>query len=205
LLNSSSSLKFSFTRNIQNLHLISNSTTTTPTDKWVASTNIIKPEISDQVSAGYYKILGKNKYEITVEAYYKAMQHQIDYRDGADVYNNDAIEKQLLFGKGRAYGIEFLLRKQYGKLTGWLGYNLSKTKKKINGINSDEWYNARQDRTHDVAVVVNYKAGKKWILSADWVYYTGDAVSFPSGKYQVDSLVVFYYTERNGYRMPAYH
>ncbi|RYY54647.1 MAG: hypothetical protein EOO09_13605 [Chitinophagaceae bacterium] len=204
--NARTSVKASYARNVQNLHLVSNSTSSNPTDKWIASTNLIKPEISDQVSVGYYKDLAGNRYEFTVESYYKTMQNQIDYRDGADIFaNNDAIEQQLLFGKGRAYGIEFLMRKKAGKLTGWIGYTLSKTEKKINGINSDRWYNARQDRTHDVSVVGMYELNKKWSLSATWVFYTGDAITFPAGKYRVDDQTIFYYTERNAERMPAYH
>ncbi len=205
-LNTTTSVKASYVRNVQNLHLISNSTTSSPTDKWVASTNIIKPEISDQVSIGYYKNLWDNNYELTIETYYKNMQHQIDYRDGANVYiNSDAIETQLLFGKGRAYGIELQFKKKIGKFTGWLSYTLSKTEKKIDGINNNNWYNARQDRTHDIALVASYQLSKKWTVSANWVFYTGNAVTFPAGKYTVDNQVVFYYTERNGYRMPAYH
>lgn len=203
--NSSSSVKASYVRNTQNLHLISNSTSSTPTDKWVSSTNIIKPEISDQVSVGYYKNLIGNKYELTVEAYYKKMQNQIDYRDGADVFTNDVIETQLLYGKGRAYGIEFMLRKKTGKLTGWVSYTLSKTERKIDGINNNQWYNARQDRTHDIAIVGVYQLNKKWTLSANWIYYTGNAVTFPNGKYIVGGQTVYYYTNRNGYRMPANH
>ncbi|CAA9499044.1 MAG: TonB-dependent receptor [uncultured Segetibacter sp.] len=206
IFNSTASGKASYVRNVQNLHLVSNSTTGSPTDKWLASTNIIKPEISDQVSVGWYKNLAANKYELTVEAYYKNMQNQIDYRTGANIYiNSDAVESQLLFGKGRAFGIEWLLRKQTGKLTGWLSYTLSKTERKIDGINNNQWYNARQDRTHDIAIVGSYQVNKKWTVSANWVYYTGDAVTFPAGKYRVDDQVIFYYTERNGYRMPNYH
>ncbi|WP_440135056.1 TonB-dependent receptor [Chitinophaga sancti] len=204
-LTSISSIKASYARNVQNLHLISNSTSSSPTDRWVASTNIIRPEISDQVSLGYYKNLAGNKYELTVETYYKTMQHQIDYRDGADVLNNDAIETQLLFGKGRAYGIEWLMKKKAGRFTGWVSYTLSKTERQIDGINSGQWYNSRQDRTHDIAVVGMYQLSEKWSVSASWVYYTGDAVTFPSGKYLISNTVYYYYTERNGYRMPAYH
>lgn len=204
--NSRSSVKASYVRNTQSLHLVSNSTSSNPTDKWIASTNIIKPEISDQFSIGFYQDLWGDKLELSVETYYKTMQNQIDYRDGADVFaNNDAIESQLLFGKGRAYGIEWLLKKKAGKFTGWIGYTLSKTEKKINGINNDQWYNARQDRTHDISVVASYQATKKLTLSATWVFYTGDAVTFPAGKYRVDDQTIFYYTERNGYRMPSYH
>ncbi|WDF77107.1 TonB-dependent receptor [Mucilaginibacter sp. KACC 22773] len=205
-LNGQSSVKLSYARNVQNLHLISNSTTATPTDKWIASTNIVKPEIADQFSLGYYRDLSAGKYELTVETYYKNMQNQIDYRDGADVLNGqNNIESQLLFGKGRAYGLEMQLKKQTGPITGWISYTLSKTEKQIIGINNNQWYDARQDRTHEIAVVGMYQISPKWELSASWTYYTGNAVSFPSGKYTVNDRVYFYYTERNGYRMPAYH
>ena len=115
------------------------------------------------------------------------------------------METQLLYGKGRAYGLELLLKKKTGKLTGWLSYTLSKSEKQINGINDNEWYNARQDRTHDIAVVGIYQLNKKWTLSADWIYYTGDAISFPVGKYAIGNQTYFYYTKRNSYRMPNYH
>ena len=203
--NTSTSIKISYVRNVQNLHLISNSTTSLPTDKWIASTNIIKPEISDQIALGYYKNLDGNKYELTIETYYKALQHQIDYRDGANVYNNNAIESQLLFGIGRAYGIEMLLKKKAGKITGWVSYTLSKTELKINGINANQWYNATQDHTHNIALALSYQRNSKWSFSANWVYYTGAAVTYPSGKYIVGGEQVFYYTGRNQYRFPNYN
>jgi hypothetical protein len=206
IFNSDQSIKASYVRNIQNLHLISNSTSANPTDKWIANTNIIKPEISDQVSLGYYQNFLHDKVELSVETYYKALQNQIDYRDGANIFeNSDAIESELLFGIGRAYGIEWLLKKKTGKLTGWLAYTLSKTEKKIDGINNDQWYPARQDRTHEIAIVGSYQLNAKWVFSANWVFYTGDAVTFPAGKYRINDQTVFYYTERNGYRMPNYH
>ena len=204
LLNSTSSIKSSYTRNTQNLHLISNSTSLSPTDKWVASTNIIKPEIADQLAIGYYKNFGA-RYELTAEAYYKIMQNQIDYRNGAEIFTNQAIETQLLYGKGRAWVLEILMKKRVGRLNGWISYTLSKTERQIEGINEGNWYNARQDRTHDVAIVTMYQLSKKWALSATWVYYTGDAVTYPAGKYRIDDRVYFYYTERNSYRMPHYH
>jgi hypothetical protein len=205
IFNNNASIKISYVRNVQNLHLIANSITSFPTDKWIASTNIIKPEISDLYALGWYKNLNNKNYEITVETYYKQLFNQIDYKTDADIYTNDAIESQLLFGIGRAYGLETMLKKKNGKLTGWLAYTLSKTEKNIAGINNGNWYNARQDRTHDVAIVANYQLNKNWNLSANWVYYTGDAVTFPAGKYVIDNQIVFYYTERNSYRMPAYH
>ncbi len=205
IINQTSSFKTSYVRNVQNLHLMSNSTTGAPTDKWLASTNIIKPEIADLFSVGWYKNFAENRYEFSTEAYYKKMYNQIDYRTGADVFTNDAIESQILFGIGRAYGWELFLKKKTGKATGWISYTLSKTERKINGINDGAWYNARQDRIHDVAIVVNYQLNRKWNLAANWIYYTGDAVTYPAGKYIIDNQVVFYYTKRNADRMPAYH
>ncbi|QEC52434.1 outer membrane receptor protein involved in Fe transport [Anseongella ginsenosidimutans] len=205
-LNDNSSLKASYARNVQNLHLISNSSASSPTDKWLASTNLIKPEIADQVSLGYYRDLFSGKYELTVETYYKDLQNQIDYRDGADVFwQGDAIETQLLFGKGRAYGLEWHFKKKTGKFTGWLSYTLSKTERQIDGINNNNWYRARQDRTHDIAIVAMYQLNPRWTLSANFIYYTGDAVTLPAGKYRLDGDIIYYYTERNAYRMPDYH
>ncbi|SMC78462.1 TonB-dependent receptor [Pedobacter africanus] len=204
-LNESSSIKASYVRNAQNLHLISNANSSSPTDRWVASTNIIKPELSDQVSLGYYKNLGGNAYELTVETYYKTLQNQIDYRNGADIYTNQPIETQLLYGKGRAYGAEFLIKKKTGKLTGWLAYTLSKTERQIDGINNNNWYNARQDRTHDISIVSMYQLSKKWSLSANWVFATGNAVTFPNGKYKMLGHSYFFFSERNADRMPSYH
>lgn len=205
MLSSNSSLKLSYVRNSQYLHLISNATSANPTDKWISSNNSIKPGISDQVSIGYYRDIRNGKFELSTEAYYKGMQNEVDYKDGADVYGNDAIETQLLIGKGRAYGIELLLKKKTGKLTGWIGYTLSRSERKIDGINHGDWYAMRQDRTHDISVVGIYSVSKKLTLSGTFVYSTGNAVSFPSGKYNTAGNTVFYYTERNGYRMPDYH
>jgi hypothetical protein len=133
------------------------------------------------------------------------MQNQIDFKNGANVQSNEKVEGELLYGIGRAYGLELLVKKKTGKLTGWIGYTLSRTERKIDGINNNNWYLARQDRTHDISIVSIYDIGTKWSISATWVYNTGNAVTFPSGKYEVDGQVQFLYTERNGYRMPAYH
>lgn len=204
-LNESSSIKAAYARNAQYLHLLSNSVTSNPTDKWVASNNIIKPEIGDQVSLGYFKNLKENMYECSIETYYKAMQNVVDYKDNAQILSNTPVEPQLLFGQGRAYGVEFMAKKNEGRFTGWVSYTLSRTEQQINGINENNWYAAHQDRTHDISVVGMYKLSKKWTLSADFVYYTGNAVTFPTGKYEVDGQVSYVYTERNQARMPAYH
>jgi outer membrane cobalamin receptor len=205
MLSETQSLKFGYARNTQNLHLISNSTSSTPTDLWIPSSNNVKPEIADQVSFGWFRNFKENAYEFSSEIYYKHMQNQIDYRDGANTFANDKIEGELLFGQGRAYGLEVFLRKKTGKFNWSVSYTLSRTERQINGINNNEWYAARQDRTHDIALVGIYKLSEKWTLSASWVYSTGNAITFPSGKYEVDGQVQWLYTERNGYRMPAYH
>jgi CarboxypepD_reg-like domain/TonB-dependent Receptor Plug Domain len=204
-LNEITSIKGSYNRNVQNLHLITNTTSANPTDVWLPSSNNIKPEIADQVSVGFYKNSAKGTYEFSSEIYYKDLQNQIDYRNAAQILANDNVESELLYGTGRAYGIEMMLRKTTGKLTGWIGYTLSKVEKKIDGINNNQYFNARQDRTHDISVVAMYDINKKWNISGTWVYNTGSAVTFPSGKYEVAGQTVFLYTERNGYRMPAYH
>lgn len=203
--NPQNSVKFSYSRNTQNLHLIQNSTTSSPTDLWIPSSQNVKPEISDQVSGGYFKNFHQDIFQVSGEVYYKWMQNQIDLRDGADINANELLEGELLYGKGRAYGLELMLKKTEGQLSGWVAYTLSRTEKKIDQVNNNDWYAARQDATHDVSVVLMYKLNHKWDLSASWVYNTGNAVTFPSGKYKVNNEVQFYYTERNGYRMPDYH
>lgn len=204
-INEQSSIKGGYARNTQHLHLLSNSTSGSPTDQWMGNSYNIKPEISDQLSLGYARNFDDNSYQTSVEAYYKNMQNQIDYKDGADINTVPDVESELLFGKGRAYGIEFLVKKTQGKFTGWIGYTLSKTERKIEGINNNNWYNAKQDRTHDISVVGVYQLSPKWSLSGLFVYGTGNAVTFPSGKYEAGGQTTFYYSERNGYRMPAYH
>ncbi len=135
---------------MQNLHLLSNSTAALPTDLWIPSSNNVKPEIADQIALGYFKTFKNNLYEFSVEAYYKDLQNQIDYRDGSELRANNNVESELLYGSGRAYGIEFLFRKNKGKLNGWVGYTLSKTERKFDDINKGNYYSAKQDRTHDV-------------------------------------------------------
>lgn len=204
-LNELTSLKASYNRNVQNLHLITNATSNAPYDVWLPSTNNIKPEIADQYAIGYYKNSSKGMYEFSSEIYYKALQNQIDYRNAAVILGNDNVESELLYGIGRAYGLEMMMRKKTGRLTGWVGYTLSKVEKKIEGINNGNYFNARQDRTHDVSVVAMYDVNKRWNVSATWVYTTGNAVTFPTGKYEANGQTVFLYSDRNASRFPAYH
>lgn len=205
MLSNHNSIKFGYARNTQHLHLLTNSTSSSPTDQWIGNSYNLKPEISDQASLGYFHNFNNSKYQISIEGYYKYLKNQVDYKNGADLISVEDVESQLLFGNGQAYGAEFMLKKTTGKLTGWIGYTLSRAEKKIDGINSGQWYAARQDRTHDLSVVTMYELNKRWSLSGVFVYNTGNAVTFPSGKYSVEGNSTFYYTERNGYRMPAYH
>jgi hypothetical protein len=205
LLNPYSSIKGGYARNTQHMHLLSNSSVNTPTDQWIGNSYNIKPEISDQISLGYFRNFKNNKYQFSIESYYKNLKNQVDYKNGADINSAPDIESELLYGKGRAYGMELLVKKTQGKLTGWIGYTLSKTERKIEGINNGNWYNARQDRTHDLSVVTMYELSDRWSLSGLFVYNTGNAATFPSGKYGIGDNTVFYYTERNSYRVPAYH
>ncbi|MDP4131463.1 MAG: TonB-dependent receptor [Bacteroidota bacterium] len=204
-LTSASSVKLAYTRTTQNLHLLSNSTSANPTDVWIPSSNNVKPEIADQVSAGYYRNFRNNQYEFSSEVYCRDMQNQIDYKNGAQLIANEQVESQLIFGKGRAYGLELFFKKKYGKFNGWVSYTLSRTERQFSGVNNDSWYPANQDRTHNLSVVGIYKISKKWTLSADFIYYSGNAVTWPSGKYEVNGQLAFVYTSRNGYRMPAYN
>ena len=204
-LTNTSSLKMGYARNIQNMHLMSNSTGGSPTDQWIGNSYNIKPEIADQVSFGFSKNFNANKFELNAETYYKTMQNQIDYRDGADINTVPDIESELLFGKGRAYGMEILLRKNKGRLTGWMGYTLSKTERKINGINYNAWYNAKYDRTHNLTIVGIYNLNPRWTLSGTFLYTTGNAVTFPTGKYILNDMVIYQYDRRNADRMPATH
>ncbi|MDP4684011.1 MAG: TonB-dependent receptor [Crocinitomicaceae bacterium] len=205
LYSKSASIKAAYSRNAQYIHLISNTTTTSPTDLWIPSSLNTKPEISDQVSVGWFKNFKENTYELSIETYYKSMLNQIDYRNGANTQANELIEGELLYGIGRAYGVELMLKKKSGRFTGWLGYTLARSERKIEGINNGAWYAAKQDRTHDISIVGIYDITPKLSISALFVYYTGNAVTFPSGKYTVGGTTQFLYTERNGYRMPAYH
>jgi len=204
-LNDVSSVKAAYTRTAQNLHLISTSNMTNPTDRWIANTNFIKPEVANQVSLGYFRNFSDNMFEFSAEVYYKDLRNQIDFKDGADLGGKDIIETELLFGKGRAYGLELFLKKKTGRFNGWIGYTLSKSQKRIDKINDGKWYAANQDRTHDISLVGIYDLNKKWTLSATWVFATGNPMTFPSGKYVVDGHTIYYYEGRNQYRAPSFH
>jgi outer membrane receptor protein involved in Fe transport len=199
------SFKAGYARNVQHLHILSNSTASSPSDQWIGNSYNIKPEISDQYSIGYVNTLNQNMFEMSTELYYKNLQNQLDYVDGAEVNTLADVESALLYGVGRAYGFEWLLKKKEGLFTGWVSYTLSKTERKIDGINQNNWYNAKQDRTHDIAVVGIYTINSEWSVSGVFVYNTGDAVTFPTGKYAFQGQTLYQYASRNANRMPDNH
>ncbi len=201
------SLKASYNRMAQYLHLISNTTAASPTDVWTPSTQNIKPEIADQVALGYFQNFKNNTFEASIEAYYKTMSNQIDYVNGANLLLNPKLEGELLYGIGRSYGLELYIKKNTGKLNGWVSYTLSKSERKIDGTNNNQWYNAKYDRTHILNVVAIYDPTPRWSLSANFAYATGVATTFPNAAYEYDGIIVPHNTDnaRNNYRVPAYH
>ena len=205
IVNNQNSIKIAYTRNAQYVHLLSNSTSSTPADIWYPTTKSVKPGVADLYSVGYYRNLSDNMFETSLELYYKDLHDVIDYRNGANVMVNKYLEAELVYGKGWSYGAEVYVKKQTGKLTGWISYTWSKTERQFEEINNGLAFPARHDRTHDVSITAIYKLNKRLSFAATWVYYTGDAVTFPSGRYIVDNRIVSLYTERNGYRMPDYH
>ncbi len=197
------SIKASFNRNTQNIHLLSNSTSGLPTDLYVMSSNNIKQGIASQVSLGYYKNSQADMFELSTEVYYKWLKNEVDYKTTAQLVANQNIESELLYGVGRAYGIEFFFKKKYGKFKGWIGYTLSRSERKFDDINNGNYFPARQDRTHDISVVNIYKLSSRWTISGVFIYGTGNAVTYPAGKYKLGGLTNYYYTERNGSRLPV--
>lgn len=205
LWNETTSLKTSYNRNYQYLHLISNSASATPLDIWAPSGPFLKPQFSDQFALGYFKTLKDNAFDFSVEAYYKDLRNVTDFVDGADLLFEENIETQVVQGNGRAYGMEFQLNKNSGKLTGWLSYTLSRTERKILGINDNTYYPANNDQLHEVSLVGIYKLNDSWEFGANFVYGSGRPVTFPTGKFEQNGLLVADFDARNGNRLPAFH
>lgn len=203
-INDETSIKASVTRNLQYIHLVSNSGTTLPTDLWVPSTYIVKPQISWLYAAGLFKNFNDNTWETSLEVYYKDMQNQVEYQEGYTPSLKDP-EEEFVFGKGWSYGSEFLLNKVKGRFTGWIGYTLSWTWRKFPQLNDGEKYPAKFDRRHDLSVVGNYELNKKWRLGAVFVYGTGNAITLPERFYIINGVLTQEYSKLNQYRMKAYH
>ncbi|MBD2754857.1 TonB-dependent receptor [Spirosoma validum] len=211
-LNNSSSLKLSYNRLAQYIHLISNTTASTPLDIWTPSTNNIKPQIGDQVAGGYFRNFGRStgtgsEFEASVEVYYKWLQNQIDYIDGASLILNKYLEGDLLSGRGRAYGAEFYIKRNTGVVNGWISYTLAKTERQVNGINNNDWYPTRFDKRHTLTSVLMFDPpnAKRWNFSATFTLASGTPGTFPTGRFEFDGHVAPIYEARNNYRIPAYH
>ena len=207
LLGRTSSLKASYNRMAQYIHLLSNTAASSSLDVWTPSTNNIKPEIADAYVLGYFKNFKNNTYEASLELYYKDLQNQIDYIDGADLLINKYIEGDLLTGIGRAYGLEFLFKKNRGRYNGWFSYTLGRSELKIDGINQHQWYPTRYDQTHNIKITSTYKISERVQISGNFVYLTGTPVTFPSSKFVIQGFAIPHNASsaRHQFRIPDYH
>jgi hypothetical protein len=205
---SSSSIKGSYNRMAQYLHLISNTTASNPLDVWNPSSNNIKPQLGDQFTLGYFKEVGEEKkYDFSLEGYLRYTQNQVDYIDGADLLINRYLEGDLLIGKGRAYGVEAYFQKKTGRLTGWVSYTLGRSELKVNGINNGEWYEARYNQTHNLKIAAFYDINSRWSVSSNFVFTSGTPTTFPTSRYVVQGILIPYNAQdsRNNIHLPDYH
>lgn len=212
----SSSIKASYTKTIQYLHLATTSSATFPSDLWVPSGKVVKPAVAEQFAAGYFKNFDGNAFEFSAEAYYKTMSNQVEFKPGAQLLLNQNLEGEMIFGSGKAYGLELFFQKKRGKLTGWIGYTISRAERTFADLNGGKPFIYKYDRLHDVSIVVNYPLSKKWEASIVFVYGTGNALTLPNGRftynlgYDRDEQSIIFtninqYGKINDYRMPAYH
>lgn len=211
-INDNQSVKASYNRMSQYLHLISNTQSPTPLDIWTPSDNFLKPQILDQFAVGYFKNLKNGDYTLEVESFYKMVKNRLDYIDGADLIANEAIEQVVLAGKTRAYGLEIMAKKNVGKLSGWISYTLSRSEQQTagrtpieSGINNGNWYKTGWDKTHNIYVTGSYKLNQKWSFGSIFTYQTGQPVTFPTAQYQYQGINVPVYSDRNQDNLPAYH
>jgi hypothetical protein len=206
------SFKLGYNRMVQYLHLISNTNSPTPIDIWAPSGTFIDPQLLDQFALGYFKTLGSNRYDLEFEVFYKSIQNRLDYIDGAELIANNAIEQVLLSGEAKAKGIELLLRKNEGKLTGWIAYTLSRSEQRTpgrtaieTGINNGNWYFTPYDKTHDLSITTNYVLNKKWDLSANFLFQTGQPITSPEAQYKFQNFSIPNFEQRNSSRLTNYH
>lgn len=211
LVNDNTSIKLSYNRMSQYLHLLSNTSSPTPLDVWTPSGKFIKPQILDQYAIGYFKDIN-DTYSLEVESFYKNIKNRIDYIDGADLIANDAIEQVILNGEARAYGLEVLLKKNKGRLKGWLAYTLSKSEQRTpglspneTGINNGDWYNTAFDKTHDLSITSSYDYNDKWKFNANFLFQTGRPTTYPNGQYVYNGVSIPNFSDRNSTRLPSYN
>ncbi|MFL5731016.1 MAG: TonB-dependent receptor [Cytophagaceae bacterium] len=205
MLTDETSIKASYNRTIQYIQLLSNSTSPIPSSIWVPSTPYIQPQKADQVATGYFRNFLNNTFEASVEGYYKWMHNAVDFKDNANLLLNPHIETELRRGKSWSYGLEFFVRKNKGKTTGWISYTWSKTQRKIPGVNEGHTYFASYDRRNNFNFVISHDFNERWNIAGNWIYGSGRPFTLPAARYSFDYLTASYYTQRNGYRMPAYH
>ena len=209
-LDDETSIKTSYNRMAQYLHLLSNTSSPTPWDVWAPSGTYIQPQILDQVAIGYFK--NYERYSLEVESFYKITKNRIDYIDGANLIANKAVEQIVLNGQSRAYGLELLFRKNKGRFKGWFAYTLSKSEQQTKGrtalepgINNGNWYNTPYDKTHDISITSSYDLSERWNLNANFIFQTGQPTTYPTGQYNYNGLIVPTYEARNSSRLDAYH
>ena len=211
-LNRDQSVKIGYNRMVQYLQLISNSASPTPLDVWTPSDNFIKPQLADQIAVGYFNNFKEDAYTLEIESYYKKVKNRIDYIDGAELIANEALEQVLLNGQLRSYGLEMLIRKNSGKLSGWIAYTISKSQQKTKGrnanevgINNGEWYRSPFDKLHNLAVTASYKWNKKWNFGANFTLQSGQPVTFPDGQYEYQGVKIPSFGLRNQSSLPIFH
>ncbi len=218
--NADNSLKASYTRLVQHLHLLSNTSSPTPLDVWTPSGPFVKPQLLDQFALGYFRNIQNGAFSLEIEGFFKGIQNRIDYIDGANLIANKAIEQVILNGEARAYGLELLFRKTEGRLQGWLAYTLSKSEQRTpgrppvvdngrsnleTGINFGEWYNTPYDKTHDLSLYGSYELNENWHFNANFIFQTGQPTNYPVGQFELQGLVIPFYGLRNQTRLPNYH
>jgi hypothetical protein len=211
-LNDKQSIKASYNRMVQYLQLVSNTSSPTPLDVWTPSDSFIKPQIADQVALGYFTNFNNDLYSLEVETYYKKVQNRIDYIDGADLIANNALEQVILNGQMRSYGLEVMLKKNEGRLNGWISYTLSRSEQQTpgrtnleTGINNGQWYKSAYDKLHNLAVTSSYLLNEKWSFGANFALQSGQPVTYPNGQYQYLGITIPSYGLRNENRLPTYH
>ncbi len=211
-INDEQSIKASYNRMYQYLHLISNTTAPTPLDVWAPSGEFIDPQSADQFALGYFRNFKDNMFEASIEVYYKDMQNLVDYVDGADIVANNQIETQILSGEGRSYGAELYIKKNRGRFTGWLSYTLSRSERRVTGltendpgINNGDWYAANFDKLHDLSITGIYELDDRWSLSGNFILASGLPATFTEGRYQYAGLVVPHFGARNQNQLPTFH
>ncbi len=205
MFNDQHSVKASYSRTAQFIQLASNSAAGSPLDVWFQASQNVKPQLCDQVAFGYFRNFADNAYEASAEVYYKDMKNVVDFKDHAQLMGNENLEQELRFGSGYSYGLELQVRKNTGRLNGWISYTLSTSKRKADDINKGDWYRSPYDKPHNISIVANYALNIKWTLAANWVYATGMPITYPTGRFLIENNYVPIYSGRNEYRYPDYH